>query len=110
MYEEMDIEIAKEYKEIIDAYIDGKTIQILLFQDMNNKGKWKDIVHPTFDFYNEEYRVKKEPVILIDLEKENEIIKTLERENCQMLNDINELYEKIDKAVKVLGGLTEDNN
>lgn len=41
--------------EVMQAYLDGKSIEILA------DGSWQNIVHPTWNWFNFDYRIKKEP-------------------------------------------------
>lgn len=52
----MTREEAKELLPIIQAYTEGKTIQIL-----DDENKWNDLNKPTFDGDPSSYRIKPEP-------------------------------------------------
>lgn len=50
-----DIKTAKEYLEIMQAFIDGKEIE---FKIDSYKGIWKDCITPRWDFTSYKYRIK----------------------------------------------------
>lgn len=48
----MTREEARKAAEVMLAYADGKEIEYLY------NGEWEDALNPTFDWYEEEYRIK----------------------------------------------------
>ena len=47
---------AKRFRDIIQAWLDGKTIECL---DTRGRGTWFDVQYPSWDFLNCDYRVKR---------------------------------------------------
>ena len=66
-------EKAKELSEILEAYSEGKVIQI-----NNGSRGWCDIIpdeNSKFDFYNCKYRIKPEPVLVSFTFKDRDLFK-----------------------------------
>lgn len=52
---------AKQLLPIIQAYAEGKTIQVKIQGDSKGTEEWQDVINPDFDIIPSCYRIKPEP-------------------------------------------------
>ena len=57
----MNREEAKQLLPIIQAYVEGKTIQVKIQTDSKGTKGWLDVINPDFDIIPSCYRIKPEP-------------------------------------------------